>query len=156
MFFSGLDIIFLCLPLCIGMICAYRSVKQDVVIAPVSDSDSSAIILQLYDESQNRRSTLSSDLWNGYLIGNAGFVISSLILIFTALLMLNETIWESFIMTIGFTFLMSLVSLVIGFILYMPCAYIAYNFKAQKRAEAEIARTQQQIIKDIQKEPRNL
>ena len=48
--------------------------------------------------------------------------------------------------------LVSLASLFLGILLYIPSAFFGYSFGARKRAEAEIARTQQQILKDIQSE----
>ncbi len=125
-------IMILSLPLCIGMICAFLAGKKEVRARPVS---------------------LSRDLWHGYLVGNGGCVISSFVVMFLVLLVkLDRSTGEAFLQTFIVIFFVGVASLIIGFIIYMPCAFLGYNLKARRRAEAEIAITQRQILKDIQAE----
>ena len=126
--------ILLFLPSCLGMLGAF--------LATIKGRENQQI----------KHYTMSSSIWHGYSVGN--YVCISSASVITIIVLAIEEVPAG--PSLGALCLMivsiSLASMISGFILYLPCAFMGYNLYARKRAEEEIARTQQQIIKDIETE----
>ncbi len=93
---------------------------------------------------------LSASLWHGYFVGNCvcvlSYTISAIIIVIVASTAFEVAILILFLTTI----FMGILSLLLGVILYLPCAFLGYNLYARKLAEEEIARSQLQILKEIE------
>ena len=120
------------LPFGIGMLCAFlAAVRVMIFQAP----------------------TKSSRLWYGYSAGNYACVISSgLVMLIFLSLMGGPSVGEIVGSVLVTLVHVAIVSPILGLILYLPCSYLGCNLAARKRAEAELARTQQQMIEEREKE----
>ncbi len=127
---NEIENILIFLPLCAGMIVSFYFAKRRATMAK----------------------NIFGTLGNSYLVGNVGCVISCAV-IFLILNLLFDTKQDPFLklMNLGLVSI-PIASIFLGLILYIPSAFLGFNLGARKRAEAEIARTQQQILKDIQSE----
>jgi predicted membrane protein len=123
------------LPLCLGMIGAFFAAKK-------------GRIREQYFRSQ----PMSASLWHGYAVGNYVCISSYLMMAITLFFMGRTSFEAAFVIFSLVLFFASLFSMLIGVVLYLPCAFFGYNVFARKLAEEELARTQQQIIKDVKSE----
>jgi hypothetical protein len=101
-------------------------------------------------QSQHFKEAMSSSLGHGYLVGNLSCIISfvslELLVCMIIDIPLSETLGILVFLTLGITF----ISFIVGLILYLPCAFFGYNLYARRLAEQEIARSQKQILREIQ------
>ncbi|MFT6793947.1 MAG: hypothetical protein ACJAR1_001948 [Rubritalea sp.] len=125
----------LTLPLCLGMLSAFLTAKR---------RDNRA--------EEFKAHSMSDSLWYGYSVGNFVCILSSLLFAIILLITYRVSFGPAIASLIVIAIFISLVSMISGLILYLPCALFGYNLASRKRAEAEIARTQQQILEDIQTE----
>lgn len=100
-----------------------------------------------------KRSNISDLMWHGYAVGYLVSVLSAGLLALISLLLFSGMPVAGIITyTLLTSFFVAIISPIVGLILYLPCSYLGCNLAAQKRAEAELARTQQQMIEEREKE----
>lgn len=125
------------LPFCIGMLAAFFRAKSGGK--------------GYYNERYSLQCNL---LLEGYGAGNKFCILSFMVIAFIVTIFYAGDIPISSIIEgiipgiIGFSF----VSMILGVILYLPCAYIGSSFRSSQLAKEEIAKSQQQILKDIEPE----
>ena len=134
---NEIESILLFLPLCLGMLGAFLAAKKGNI-----------------KQQHFRKQSMAESLGHAYLVGNLYFIISffliSLILAISSMSFVElGGILALVVLLTGFA---TVLSFVLGLIIYLPCAFFGYNLYARKLAEEEIARTQLQILKEIEAE----
>lgn len=99
-----------------------------------------------------RKQSMLELLRYAYLVGNLYCIVSFILLMSILAIIFRVPLENALGKIILGTFFTATLSLFIGIILYLPCALLGYNFYARKIAEKEIAKTQRQILKEIETE----
>ncbi len=128
-------LVVLSLPPCLGMLCAFFAAKKEAE-----------------GKGDFKEISLSGGLIYGYMAGSLICIFSAVVLSIGSLFLAREPIVSLMVIVIYAVFFISIAVFFIGILLFIPCALFGFNIGARKRVEAEMARTQQQILKDVEVE----
>ncbi|MFT5906684.1 MAG: hypothetical protein ACI9E1_002296 [Cryomorphaceae bacterium] len=98
--------------------------------------------------------SLSGGLIYGFMAGVLTCFFSAVVLLIGVLLLESDPI-ESLIVIAGYAMcFIFIATMFIGVIFFIPCALFGYNIGARKRAEAEMGKSHQELLKEIEAEKR--
>jgi len=121
------------IPFGIGMVVAFFVAKKFVQ-------------RESYEEDKSMPSTLYCGCFSGYL---ASIVSAGLLLFVLGYFFEDRLLVEVFSSVLGGMVLYSVVSFVIGALIYIPCAFMGYGIGARKRAELEMEEKRQRVLKEM-------